>query len=331
MPAIAPSVRPASLLVLALLALSCAREAPEEQSASARDGADLAARRADIPMVAPAPQAVTAEPAPPPAPASLGKVAESRVSADAVAQSSAGAAGAAFVQPPVQPGAGDPMLIRTGGTSIEVASLEVAIERVRRLAGSLGGFVASTSAQTGSGEVRSATLELRLPAARFDEALSGLRPLGEVESVNVQTQDVGEEYVDITARVTTARQLEDRLVRLLATRTGKLDDVLAVERELARVRGEIERMEGRLRWLRARVEMSTLQVSLHEPYPVIAPNAGPGPLAEALRQAWRNLVALTAAGIASLGFVVPLAALGVVIGLGIRRWRRAAPAVTVQG
>ena len=90
-------------------------------------------------------------------------------------------------------------------------------------------------------------------------------------------------------------------------------------------------MEGRLRWLRTRVEMSTLHVSLHEPFPVLPPTSGPGPLAEALRQAWRNLVALTAAGIASLGFVIPLAALGALIGLGIRRWRRPAPPVTVQG
>jgi hypothetical protein len=66
-----------------------------------------------------------------------------------------------------------------------------------------------------------------------------------------------------------ARRLETRLIDLLATRTGKLKDVLDVERELARAREEIERYEGRLRYLRAHATLSTLTISLHEPLPVV--------------------------------------------------------------
>jgi len=83
-----------------------------------------------------------------------------------------------------------------------------------------------------------------VPAGRFDEVVAGLRPMGRLESVNVNAQDVGEEYVDVTARIDNARRLEQRLIGLLATRTGKLKDVLDVEQTLARVREEIERYEG---------------------------------------------------------------------------------------
>ena len=73
--------------------------------------------------------------------------------------------------------------------------------------------------------------------------------------------------MDLAARAANGRRLEERLVELLRTRTGKLQDVLSVERELARVREEIERMEGRLRFSRPAPQLSTLSVSLYEPLP----------------------------------------------------------------
>jgi len=212
------------------------------------------------------------------------------------------------------------MVIRTGTASIEVPGLDAAIERVRQLAERLGGFIGNSTTQTGQGEVRSATLELKIPAARFDEAVSGLPPFGEVESVNVQAEDVGEEFVDLSARTTNAKRLEERLLALLATRTGKLEEVVQVERELARVREEIERIDGRLRYLRSRVAMSTLTVTVHEPAPVLPPRAGPGIMSEAFRQAWRNGVEFMAVLIASLGWLVPLAAILTVLYLGWRRF-----------
>jgi hypothetical protein len=211
------------------------------------------------------------------------------------------------------------MIIRTGQVVVEVDSLDRAVARVRQIAAQFGGYVASTSFTGGDNQVRGATLELKLPAARFDEALAGLRPIGKVETENVAAQDVGEEFVDVTARVTNARRLEQRLIDLLARRTGKLEDVLAVERELARVREAIERYEGRLRYLRTRSAVSTLAVTVHEPRPVLASQPGVNPIAEAFRDAWRNFVALTAGVIASMGVLIPL---GVVAALAWWAWRK---------
>src|SRR3989475_12535368 len=105
--------------------------------------------------------------------------------------------------------------------------------------------------QTGRGDRRSAGLEAKIPAERSDEGLNGLTPLGKLESVNVLAEDVGEEFTDVTARMQNSRRLESRLIDLLARGTGKLKDVLDVEQELARGREEIERSEGRLRYLRS--------------------------------------------------------------------------------
>lgn len=215
------------------------------------------------------------------------------------------------------------MIIRTGRALVEVDSMERAVEQVQALAQQVGGYVANTTIQAGDHQARQAQLELKIPSVRFDEALSGLRPMGEVRSVAVNSQDVGEEFVDVSARVANARRLEQRLLDLLANRTGRLEDVLAVERELARVREEIERHEGRLRYLRTRAAMSTLSVTVAEPAPVVGDYPGSNPIAEAFREAWRNFVGFTAGFIASLGVLVPLALVLLALTLLLRWiWRR---------
>jgi len=197
------------------------------------------------------------------------------------------------------------MIIRTATAAVEVDSLQPAIVEVRLLATRLGGYVAGSGIETGKDQLRQANIELKIPAARFDEALSGLTPIGKLESVNVDAQDVGEEFVDVTARMDNARRLERRLIDLLATRTGKLKDVLDVERELARVREEIDRNEGRIRYLKAHTAMSTLRVNVHEPLPVVG-TAGKSVMGEAFTQSWRNFVVLVSLGVQSLGVVLPL-------------------------
>lgn len=216
------------------------------------------------------------------------------------------------------------MLIRTGRASLEVDSLELAIAAVRDLAARVGGYVANSSIEGGDARLRAASLELKIPASRWSAVIQGLEPVGEVESITEETQDVGEEYVDLSARLTNARRLETRLTELLAQRTGKLEDVLMVERELARVREEIERYEGRLRFLRSRVATSTLVVYLHEAVPLVgAP--GESVLADSFRQAWRNFIRFLAWLISASGILIPLAILSglvlVVTRRFLARWR----------
>ena len=213
------------------------------------------------------------------------------------------------------------MIIRTGQASIEVQGLDPAIVKLRQLSAQLGGYVANSSFSGGRDQVKTAMIELKIPASKYDQAVGGLNGIGKLEAINTSAEDVGEEYVDVAARVANSHRLEERLISLLATRTGKLQDVLNVERELARVREEIERNEGRMRYLKTRAAISTLAVTLHEPYPILGRNPGENPLVVAVRQAWRNFVSLIAGFIASLGVLIPVA---VMAGFAWRAYRRRA-------
>ncbi|MDQ2665274.1 MAG: DUF4349 domain-containing protein [Gemmatimonadota bacterium] len=214
------------------------------------------------------------------------------------------------------------MLVRHGQASIEVRNVDDAVARIRQASQQLGGFVANTALRNGRDEQPSASLELRVPTAQFDQMIAGLKAFGKVESVTANAEDVGEEYVDLGARVANARRVEARLVEMLASRTGKLSDVLTVEQELARVRLEIERHDARLRWLERRASLSSFNIALHEPLALIDRTTN-GPITEAFAEAWRRLLGVIAWFIAALGVLVPV---GVVIGGGVvivRRLRRA--------
>lgn len=219
------------------------------------------------------------------------------------------------------PPASDPagaMLVRHGEASVEVRHVDDAVSRIRQTATQFGGFVANTAVRTGKDEQPSASLEVRVPTAQFDGLLAALRTVGKVERITAGAEDVGEEYVDLGARAANARRVEARLVEMLATRTGKLSDVLTVEQELARVRQEIERHDARLRWLERRAALSSLTVALHEPIGLID-RPSPGPIVEAIGVAWQRMLGIIAWCIASLGILVPL---GVLVGVGILVLRR---------
>src|SRR2546425_11080910 len=102
------------------------------------------------------------------------------------------------------------MVLRTGQASIEVDSLERAVARVRQLAERIGGYLANTAMQTGRGQLRAATLEVKIPADRFDDGLGGVPRLGRLESVKINAPDVGEEVTDGTGRRTHARRPRTR-------------------------------------------------------------------------------------------------------------------------
>jgi hypothetical protein len=216
------------------------------------------------------------------------------------------------------------MVIRTGQAFIEVDKVDSAILKIRQLAAQVGGYITNSSITGGRDQIRQGTLELKVPAARYDDAVGSLSSIGKVETVNSNAQDVGEEFVDVTARVTNSKRLEERLINLLATRTGKLEDVLRVERELARVREEIERYEGRLRYLNSRAAMSTLTITVHEPAPILGSSPGQNPIAAAMRRALRNFIALLAGSIAALGVLIPLGLVALGVWVGYRRWRNRA-------
>lgn len=143
-----------------------------------------------------------------------------------------------------------PMLIYTA--ELTMASFEVIaqIDKIEAISRELGGFLARRD---------DTAITIRVPAERFEEALRRVQSLGDVLHRNVSVQDVTEEFRDSEVQLKNARAIRDRLQELLAKAT-KVEDSLLIERELGRVTRDIERLEGRLKFLRDRIAFSTLTV-----------------------------------------------------------------------
>jgi hypothetical protein len=162
--------------------------------------------------------------------------------------------------------ANGPMIIRTAQLSVVTqefdkarANLEAILKRHRGYVGEL-----KTGGSTGSGRTLTATL--RVPADQLDATLAEVKTLGRVELESQSGQDVTSQYVDLQARLSNARNTEQRLTDLLRNRTGKLSDVLEVEQEVDRVRGEIEQTEAERKNMANQVSYATLNATISEDY-----------------------------------------------------------------
>lgn len=141
------------------------------------------------------------------------------------------------------------MLVYSGQVRVEVARAEDAAKAFLVQVEAWGGYLQQ---QAGT------TVTVRVPAKHFDEAFAAVRDAGRVLSESRQAKDVTEEFVDLGIRVDNARRSRDRLLEVLKLAT-EVEDILRVEKELRRLTEEIERMEGRLKFLRDQVTLSTLQ------------------------------------------------------------------------
>lgn len=200
--------------------------------------------------------------------------------------------------------------------------------RIVELVDEHGGFVAYSETSRRFNDRQSGTWTIRVPVDRYTEFLTSVTSLGFAESRRENAQDVTEEFVDIEARIKNKRELERRIIAMLEERAGKLADVLEIERELSRVREEIERMEGRLRYLSDRTSLATVTINCREEQEY-TPAAAPT-FASRISRSWRgSLEALTATGENLLIVLVAMAPWLVVVGLpaglilaGYRRRRR---------
>ncbi len=152
-------------------------------------------------------------------------------------------------------------VIRAATLQAQVPSFEDASKALVRIAESSGGFIADST--TSQEEPPYGTFVLRVPALRFSQTLDQIEALGKVTERRVRGQDVTEEFVDLQARIRNLEAHERQLLTFME-RATRVADLLAIEQELSRVRGEIEQFTGRLRFLGNRVEMATIQVTLRE-------------------------------------------------------------------
>ena len=157
------------------------------------------------------------------------------------------------------------MIIRSGTMSLEVDKYDETEVKIKDIAKKYSGYITNTSASLNANGKKQGTITLRVPSDKFDGLLTELRQTGKEMNENITGKDVTEEYMDADARLKTQQQLEDRLLKLLSEKTAKLTDIVDVEQKLAGVRENIEKTEGRMKYLRDQASYSTLAVSVYEP------------------------------------------------------------------
>ncbi len=167
-------------------------------------------------------------------------------------------------------------VIRTGAIQLVIGDYATTRAKLDALLAATGGYVDSTQVSHSQGSVSNATIVLRLPSETFGSIIPRLRELGEITGETTNAADITAQYVDISARLASSKALEKRLIELATARDGGIEAVLAVERELARVRGEIESYEGTMRQWNDQIAMSTLTLTLSTRAPAIAAAAPTG-------------------------------------------------------
>lgn len=179
-------------------------------------------------------------------------------------------------------------IIYTANLNLVVDSFDNVADSMVRMSTDFGGFVQKANVTGNSGSRRTGSWTLRIPSQSYREFLASAGKLGEVVSLNEQAREVTAEFHDVDARIRNKLREEERLNKILEERPGKLDDVLSVEREVSRVREEIERMQGRLRVLRDQTSYSTISLTVTE-IQHYAPPAAPS-FGTQIRRQWDSTV-----------------------------------------
>jgi Domain of unknown function (DUF4349) len=198
-------------------------------------------------------------------------------------------------------------------------------------------YIVKSEIRGSPGMPRSGEWKVRVPVDRFEDFQAAVAKLGELQTSNIDSQDVTDEFVDVEARIRNFEKEEASLLEVLQKSTGKLEDVLAVRREVSRVRGDVERAQGRRQLLQNLSDFATLTVFLHERSSYIPEeSASFGTIlgrtlrgsATALLSFGQGLVVVI---VALVPWLLPLAVVGLPVGIWLRRrWARRTAAVRVD-
>ena len=157
----------------------------------------------------------------------------------------------------------DRQIISQASLSVEVEDVAGAVAQVRTIAETRGGFI-SQVATTGTPGRQRSDLVVRVPQGEFFDTLESIKGLGKVWAENAGSEDVTEQFIDLEARLRSALREEQSLLSLLE-RADTVSNILTIERELARVRSDIERLQGQINYLSRRVDLATISVALFPP------------------------------------------------------------------
>lgn len=156
------------------------------------------------------------------------------------------------------------LVIKTANISVQVENHDSTARRVQSIAVDFGGFIVESNVNVDQNGARTGRITLRTPSTKFTETLDAIKELALlVESETIRGNDVTEEFYDVQARLENKKRIEQRFRQILAS-AKTIADILAAEESLGRVREEIETLEGRHKYLRDQLDLSTIYITLRE-------------------------------------------------------------------
>ena len=160
-------------------------------------------------------------------------------------------------------------IIKTGMLLIHVDDVDKALARIQEVVAAQGGELVKVERRRYEDE-DTCVVAVRVPAEHFDAAIASAQKIGDVVELIVEAEDVTEEYIDLQMRLDNQIKARDRFIEILNTRTGKLEDVVALQREINGTTEEIERLAGKILYLKNRAALSSIYITLKKPEAVAA-------------------------------------------------------------
>lgn len=178
-------------------------------------------------------------------------------------------------------------IIKEGSIRFETSSVIETQKEIRKIVAELGGYIGNENSNNYEGIIEY-SLTARVPEDKFNTLIDKVSSLAEkVESKNINSSDVTEEFIDVEARIKTKKELEARYKEILK-KANRVDEILNIEREMGNLRAEIESLEGRMNYLKNRISLSTLNITFYEK--VSAPFGFFSKVKQALHNGWQALL-----------------------------------------
>ena len=216
----------------------------------------------------------------------------------------------------------DTKIIQTAYITLEVKDVPGVVETLKTLAVQKGGYISSTNIQNNYNNRLSGSVILRIHATEFENTLSVIKTIGTVKTISTQGRDVTEEYVDLQAQKTSYQNQLAQYNEIMK-RAVKVEDVIVIQQHIDRVQTELNRLEGRLKYLNSQIDFSTITINLQEPEPVGGQNGHT--FVSTINEGIAGFFGMIDTIIIILLTLLPLIIAGVAV-YGIYRWRKSSTA-----